>query len=120
MPQRTALSELGVGINVLPHAIAEPTELALLPHLDEVAIRTRELIYTNRLGQEIWREPRGMEAGYKAPQFRFTAGILGDAVIERLRHNSLHTGHVFIPFAQEAGRVKARFKIQPTCSLTTV
>ena len=53
---------LGVGINVLPHAITELAELGLLPRLDAVAVRTRELIYANRFGQEIWREPRGVEA----------------------------------------------------------
>ena len=40
-----------------------------MARLDEVAVRTRELIYANRLGQEIWREPRGVEAGYQVPQF---------------------------------------------------
>jgi 5-methylphenazine-1-carboxylate 1-monooxygenase len=117
------IRELGVGINVLPHAIAELTELALLPRLDEVAIRTRELIYTNRFGQEIWREPRGMAAGYKVPQFSIhrgrLQGVLRDAVIERLGRKALRTGHVFTAFAQGEGRVRARFKIQPTCSLTT-
>ena len=63
------LRELGVGINVLPHAIAELAALGLLARLDEVAIRTRELIYANRFGQVIWREPRGVEAGYPVPQF---------------------------------------------------
>src|SRR4026209_829659 len=61
------IRESGVGINVLPHAIAELADLGLLARLDEVAIRTRELIYANRFGQEIWREPRGMDAGYKVP-----------------------------------------------------
>src|SRR5882724_5909671 len=44
------IRELGVGINVLPHAIAELSELGLLPRLDAVAVRTRELIYANRFG----------------------------------------------------------------------
>src|SRR5262245_65537323 len=70
------IRELGVGINVLPHAIAELSELGLLARLDEVAIRTRELIYTNRFGQEIWREPRGVEAGYEVPQFSIHRGHL--------------------------------------------
>ena len=52
------IRELGVGINVLPHAIAELAELGLLERLDAVAIRTRELIYANRFGQEIWRWPK--------------------------------------------------------------
>ncbi len=60
--QASEIRELGVGINTLPHAIKELAGLGLLPRLDDVAIRTHELIYTNRFGQEIWREPRGVEA----------------------------------------------------------
>jgi 2-polyprenyl-6-methoxyphenol hydroxylase-like FAD-dependent oxidoreductase len=108
------IRELGVGINVLPHAIAELATLGLLPRLDEVAIRTRELIYANRFGQEIWREPRGVDAGYEVPQFSIhrghLQGVLRDAVIERLGRKAIHTGHAFTSFAQEEGCVKARFK----------
>ena len=71
--QADAVRELGVGINTLPHAIKELAELGLLERLDAVAIRTYELFYTNRLGQEIWREPRGLDAGYDIPQFRSIA-----------------------------------------------
>jgi len=117
------IRELGVGINVLPHAIAELADLGLLPRLDEVAIRTRELIYANRFGQEIWREPRGVEAGYKVPQFSIhrghLQGVLRDAVIERLGRAAVHTGHVFTSFAQEEGAVKARFKKLAQGSRTT-
>jgi 5-methylphenazine-1-carboxylate 1-monooxygenase len=118
------IRELGVGINVLPHAIAELAELGLLARLDEVAIRTRELIYANRFGQEIWREPRGVEAGYKVPQFSIhrgqLQGVLHDAVIDRLGRRAVHTGHVFTAFTQEEGAVKARFKKLPNGSRTTV
>jgi 5-methylphenazine-1-carboxylate 1-monooxygenase len=72
--QSEAVRELGVGINTLPHAIAELKQLGLLPRLDEVGIRTYELIYTNRTGQEIWREPRGIDAGYDVPQFSIHRG----------------------------------------------
>ena len=54
--QSQELRELGVGINLLPHAVRELAALGLLPKLDEAGIRTRELIYTNRLGQVVWRE----------------------------------------------------------------
>ncbi len=63
--QAEGIRELGVGINTLPHAIKELQQLGLLERLDAVAIRTHELIYTNRFGQEIWREPRGIDAGYR-------------------------------------------------------
>ena len=118
------IRELGVGINVLPHAIAELSELGLLPRLDAVAVRTRELIYANRFGQEIWREPRGLDAGYKVPQFSIHRGrlhgVLRDAVIERLGRKAIRTGHVFSSFRQEEGAVKARFKLSAGGARSTV
>jgi 2-polyprenyl-6-methoxyphenol hydroxylase-like FAD-dependent oxidoreductase len=109
--------ELGVGINVLPHAIAELAELSLLERLDEVAVRTRELIYANRFGQEIWREPRGLEAGYAVPQFSIHRGhlhgVLRKAVLARLGRGRLHTGSVFVGLSQDEAGVKARFKLLP-------
>lgn len=118
------IRELGVGINVLPHAIAELAELGLLARLDDVGIRTRKLIYANRFGQEIWREPRGVEAGYKVPQFSIhrghLQGVLRDAVIDRLGRAALHTGHTFLSFAQEEGTAKARFRKLSNGSRITV
>ena len=115
---------LGVGINILPHAIAELTELGLLPRLDAVAVRTRELIYANRFGQEIWREPRGLDAGYKVPQFSIhrghLQGLLRDAVVERLGRKAIRTGHTFATFRHEEGAVKARFKLTAGGTRTTV
>src|SRR5436190_15407867 len=74
--QTDAVRELGVGINTLPHAIKELAGLGLLERLDQVAIRTYELFYTNRLGQEIWSEPRGTDAGFDFPQFSIHRGRL--------------------------------------------
>ena len=39
--QASEIREVGVGINILPHAIKELAALGLLPALDEVGIRTR-------------------------------------------------------------------------------
>jgi 2-polyprenyl-6-methoxyphenol hydroxylase-like FAD-dependent oxidoreductase len=103
-----AMRELGVGINVLPHAIAELAGLGLLGRLDEVAVRTRELIYTNRFGQEIWRELRGLEAGYEVPQLSIHRGrlhgVLYRAAIERLGREAVHAGHRLTGFAQDERR----------------
>ncbi|MBO0742559.1 MAG: flavin-dependent oxidoreductase [Hyphomicrobiaceae bacterium] len=108
------IRELGVGINVLPHAIAELSELGLLERLDAVGVRTRELIYANRFGQEIWREPRGLEAGYKVPQLSIhrgrLQGVLRDAAVERLGRKAIHTGHLFQASTEGEGYVRARFK----------
>src|SRR5215510_9786436 len=95
--QSDTVRELGVGINTLPHAIKELAELGLLERLDDVAIRTYELIYTNRLGQEIWREPRGTDAGYEVPQFSIhrgrLQGVIYEAVRARLGESRIHTGY---------------------------
>jgi 2-polyprenyl-6-methoxyphenol hydroxylase-like FAD-dependent oxidoreductase len=111
--QASEVRELGVGINTLPHAIRELAALGLLPALDAVGIRTHELIYMNRFGQEVWREPRGMHAGHDVPQFSIhrghLQGVLLTAVRDRLPADAVRTGHRLIGFAQDAGGITARF-----------
>ena len=53
--QASEVREAGVGINTLPHGIRELTSLGLLPELDRIAMRTRELRYLTHLGQAIRR-----------------------------------------------------------------
>jgi 2-polyprenyl-6-methoxyphenol hydroxylase-like FAD-dependent oxidoreductase len=59
---------LGVGVNLLPHAMRELTELGLLEALSAVGVATREIVFCNRFGQTITTEPRGRFAGYDWPQ----------------------------------------------------
>jgi 5-methylphenazine-1-carboxylate 1-monooxygenase len=111
--QSDAVRELGVGINTLPHAIKELAELGLLARLDAVAVRTYELFYTNRLGQEIWREPRGLDAGYDVPQFSIhrgrLQGVLYQAVRARLGESRIHLGCRLSWFNQDDGGVTGYF-----------
>src|SRR5215831_9197585 len=111
--QAEAVRELGVGINTLPHAIKELAGLGLLERLDAVAIRTHELFYMNRFGQEIWREPRGLDAGYDVPQFSIhrgrLQGVIHDAVRERIGEQHIHTGHRLGTFRQDEAGVTAYF-----------
>jgi len=111
--QADTVRELGVGINTLPHAIKELKEIGLLERLDAVGVRTFELIYTNRFGQEIWREPRGLDAGYEVPQFSIHRGRLQgtifQAVRSRLGESRIHTGHRLGAFSQDEGGVTAYF-----------
>jgi 2-polyprenyl-6-methoxyphenol hydroxylase-like FAD-dependent oxidoreductase len=111
--QSDAVRELGVGINTLPHAIKELAELGLLDRLDAAAIRTYELIYTNRFGQEVWREPRGTDAGYEYPQFSVhrgrLQGVIYHAVRSRLGESRIHTGYRLGAFTQDDGGVTAYF-----------
>jgi 5-methylphenazine-1-carboxylate 1-monooxygenase len=66
--QASEVRELGVGVNLQPHAIKELAALGLLPALDRTGIRTRRMIYMTRRGQKVWDEPRGLAAGYAREQ----------------------------------------------------
>ncbi len=104
---------LGVGINVLPHSVAELAALGLLPRLDAVGIRTRQLTYANHLGQVIWQEKRGLHAGHEVPQFSIHRGrlqaLLWDAVQERLGTPAVRPGHRLSGFTQHGAGVTAHF-----------
>ena len=111
--QSDAVRELGVGINTLPHAIKELAGLGLLDRLDQIGVRTYELFYTNRFGQEIWREPRGTDAGFEVPQFSIHRGqlqsVIYQAVRARLGESKIFTGHRLGSFTQDDGGVTAYF-----------
>ena len=111
--QADTIRELGVGINTLPHAIKELADLGLLDRLDAVAIRTYELFYTNRFGQEIWREPRGLDAGYDIPQFSIhrgrLQGVIYQAVRARLGESRIHMNCRLGSFSEDEGGVTAYF-----------
>ena len=74
--QTPEIKPLGVGINVLPHAMRELTELGLQDRVAAAGIVTKELAYANRFGQMIWSEPRGRHAGYSWPQVSIHRGRL--------------------------------------------
>src|SRR3982074_2884564 len=75
------LKPLGVGINLLPHAVRELIELGLLNQLDASGVRTRELAYFSKHGKPILSEPPGLEAGYKWPQFSIHRGTLHHSLL---------------------------------------
>jgi 5-methylphenazine-1-carboxylate 1-monooxygenase len=108
-----ALKPLGVGINVLPHAVRELIELGLLDRLDASGVRTGELAFFSKHGKPIWSEPRGIEAGYRWPQFSIHRGtlqqILLDAAIERLGAASILTSHHLSGWSETSAGVRAEF-----------
>jgi len=107
------LRPLGVGINVLPHAVRELIELDLFDELDAAGVRTKELAYFSKHGKPIWSEPRGLEAGYKWPQFSVHRGLLQqillDAAIERLGRENILTGHHLRDWSETTSSVRADF-----------
>ncbi len=106
-----AVRELGIGINMLPHAVGLLAELGLLDALDANGIRTRELIYANRFGQIVWRELRGIDAGHAVPQFSIhrgrLLGLIHRAVIDRLGRDIIRTGCSVAGFEQHGSKVTA-------------
>jgi 2-polyprenyl-6-methoxyphenol hydroxylase-like FAD-dependent oxidoreductase len=104
---------LGVGINLLPHAVRVLVNLGLQARLEETAIATAELGYYTKWGRLIWCEPRGRAAGYRWPQYSIHRGqlqmLLLEAVRERLGWASVHTGHHLASFADHGQQVTATF-----------
>ncbi len=111
--QAAEIREVGVGINILPHAIKELAALGLLPALNTVGVRTLELHYVSRLGQKVWSELRGTEAGFDFPQFSIHRGrlqkLVHDAVVAELGPGAVRTGLRLQGFQQNEGGVVAHF-----------
>jgi 2-polyprenyl-6-methoxyphenol hydroxylase-like FAD-dependent oxidoreductase len=104
------LQPLGVGINVLPHAMAQLDRLDLLPTLVPLGVQTAELCFFNRHGQLIWREPRGTAAGHPVPQLSVHRGLLHMALLAtaraRLGEERVITGHTVTGLEQTATGVR--------------
>jgi 2-polyprenyl-6-methoxyphenol hydroxylase-like FAD-dependent oxidoreductase len=108
------LRPLGVGINLLPHAVRELTELGLGEDLADIGVPTSEMVHFDRFGGRIWADPRGRALGYDWPQYSVHRGELQmallDAVLSRLGKDAVRTGTVLEGFEQDGGRVRARLR----------
>jgi len=107
------LQPLGVGINLLPHSVRVLYDLDMAPALDAIAIRTSALHYYNKFGQQIWAEPRGLDAGYPFPQYSIHRGelqlMLLEHVLTELGSESVHTGMTLQSWTDEAEGVSVHF-----------
>jgi 5-methylphenazine-1-carboxylate 1-monooxygenase len=107
------VAELGVGINVLPHAVRELTELGLADEVAASGLATRETVMFNAQGQRIWGEPTGLAEGYRWPQYSIhrgrLLGILYRACLERLGAESVHTGRRGVEHSQDADSATLHF-----------
>jgi 2-polyprenyl-6-methoxyphenol hydroxylase-like FAD-dependent oxidoreductase len=107
------IEPLGVGINTLPHAVRELTELGLADRLAATAIPTAELAYYSKQGKLIWTEPRGRAAGYNWPQFSIHRGtlqmLLLEAARERLGADHIVTGHPLVGWEATGDTIRASF-----------
>ncbi len=107
------IKPLGVGINVLPHACRELIELGLQDDLERTSVRTSELAYFSKHGKQIWSEPRGLEAGYKWPQYSIHRGelqfILLNAALARIGRENVLTGHHVSRWDETENGVRVHF-----------
>jgi 5-methylphenazine-1-carboxylate 1-monooxygenase len=104
---------LGVGINLLPHAVRVLTNIGLLEKLEKIAVETKELVYANRYGQFFWTEPRGRFAGYKWPQMSVHRGefqmLLWEEANRILEKGSLFTNTHLSAYEENENKITATF-----------
>ncbi len=109
-----ALRPLGVGINLMPHAVRELTELGLGGELEATGIPTAEMVHFDRHGNRIWGFASGRNIGYRWPQYSIHRGelqmILLAAVRDRLGPGAVRTGTAFVSFAESSAGVTVRVR----------
>ncbi len=105
---------LGVGINLLPHAMRELSALGLLPALGAAGVAIDELVYLTKHGKPIWREPRGLAAGYAWPQIAIHRGelqmLLLREVQARLGAQAVRFGQALAEIELKPASAIARFE----------
>ena len=109
-----SLRPLGVGINLQPNAVREMIEMGLQDLLDEVGLRTRDYGLYSKTGREIWTEPRGLEAGYRWPQYSVHRGAfqvaLARELMARAGADCIATGAPGVGYRVKDGKAVLRLK----------
>ena len=104
---------LGVGINLLPHAVRVLEQLGLLDALAGVGVTTKESAFYNAHGQFVYSEPAGRYAGYHWPQFSIHRGdlqaVLLQAVRERMGEDAVVADYRCTGFEQDDSGVTIAF-----------
>jgi 2-polyprenyl-6-methoxyphenol hydroxylase-like FAD-dependent oxidoreductase len=107
------MKPLGVGINLLPHAMRELTVLGLQNAIRQVAVEPEEFAYFTHNGQFILSEPCGLRAGYDVPHFSIHRGdlhmVLYEAVQERLGPECVLLDHRCVNVTQDEQHATGSF-----------
>jgi 2-polyprenyl-6-methoxyphenol hydroxylase-like FAD-dependent oxidoreductase len=119
-----SIQPYGAGINLLPHAVRELTELDLGEEVEAAGIATKELVYHDRFGSRIYAQPRGRAAGYRWPQISIHRGelqlLLLRAVHERLGPDAVTCGMAIERFEQHGEGVVAEVRDRSSDTLRTI
>lgn len=107
---------LGVGINLQPNAVRELLDLGITTDdLDKVGLPAREWALVGLNGNDIYAEPRGLEAGYAWPQYAMHRGqfhmLLFETAVDRLGADAVRLGQHVTGYEQLSdGRVSVLIK----------
>lgn len=103
---------LGLGINLMPHAVRVLSNLGLQEALAARAVEATEFTFVTSRGQLIHREPSGRSAGHACPHFSIHRADLHDvllaAVLDRLGDDHVHTDHRVTAVVQDGDHVILR------------
>ena len=109
------LRPLGVGINLLPHAVSELYALGLGDELSKVAVAPASISYYDTEGTLLFREPRGIDGGYGYPQYSVHRGrlqmLLLSALRDRFGANTVHANCELFGFDQSEFYVRAHTSV---------
>ena len=103
---------LGVGINLQPNAVRELTDLGFTTDdLDRVGLPAKEWALVGLNGNDIYSEPRGLDAGYNWPQYAVHRGqfhmLLHDKLVARAGRGAIKLGNRVSGYRKTAGGVSA-------------
>ncbi len=107
------IQALGVGINLLPHAVRELDAMGLAGDLAANGLTPSTLAYFTKRGEPIWHEARGISAGYRWPQISIHRGVLHTllhaASLAEIGTDRIHTGCHLDRFVETGQGVEATF-----------
>lgn len=101
------MKPLGVGLNLQPNAVRELFDLGIgEADLDGVGLPAREWALVGLNGNDVYSEPRGLQAGYRWPQYAVHRGrlqmMLYAKVVERLGEGAVRLGQRIAGYRNEA------------------
>jgi len=99
---------VGVGINVQPNAVRELFDLGLNAELlDTIGLPAKEWALVGLNGREVYAEARGLDAGYRWPQYAAHRGklhmLLYQTLLERSGQDSIILGASVDGYSKPAG-----------------
>jgi 2-polyprenyl-6-methoxyphenol hydroxylase-like FAD-dependent oxidoreductase len=119
-----SLRPLGVGINLMPHAVRELTELGLGDELAATGIPTEEWVHFDRHGNRIWGFASGQRLGYRWPQYSIHRGELQmrllAAVRARLGADAVRTGTAFVSFTDFPSHVEVQVRDRASAAVSVL